>query len=104
MEYLLHIIIMVNIYVLLALSANLPVGMANLLSICLGGVLWARCVFQRVVSTSISASVCRRGCHSHAPRQAVERLGFVCTPLITSSTPLKSEKITLALLPVRRDF
>lgn len=34
MEYLLHIIIMINIYVLLVLSANLPVGMANLLSIC----------------------------------------------------------------------
>ena len=34
MEYLLHIIIMVNIYVLLVLSANLPVGLANLLSIC----------------------------------------------------------------------
>lgn len=34
MEYLLHIVIMVNIYVLLVLAANLPVGMANLLSIC----------------------------------------------------------------------
>ena len=34
MEYLLHIIIMLNIYILLVLSANLPVGLANLLSIC----------------------------------------------------------------------
>jgi branched-chain amino acid transport system permease protein len=34
MEYVLHIIIMLNIYVLLVLSANLPVGLANLLSIC----------------------------------------------------------------------
>ncbi len=34
MEYILHIIIMINIYVMLVLSANLPVGMANLLSMC----------------------------------------------------------------------
>lgn len=34
MEYLLHIIIMLNIYVILVLSANLPAGMANLLSMC----------------------------------------------------------------------
>jgi len=34
MEYLLHIVIMLNIYILLVLSANLPVGLANLLSIC----------------------------------------------------------------------
>jgi len=34
MEYLLHIIIMLNIYIMLVLSANLPVGLANLLSIC----------------------------------------------------------------------
>lgn len=34
MEYILHIIIMLNIYILLVLSANLPVGLANLLSIC----------------------------------------------------------------------
>jgi len=34
MEYILHILIMLNIYVLLVLSANLPVGLANLLSIC----------------------------------------------------------------------
>lgn len=34
MEYLLHIIIMLNIYILLVLSANFPVGLANLLSIC----------------------------------------------------------------------
>lgn len=30
MEYILHVIIMLNIYVLLVLSANLPIGMANL--------------------------------------------------------------------------
>lgn len=34
MEYILHIIIMLNIYILLVLSANLPIGMANLLSMC----------------------------------------------------------------------
>jgi len=34
MEYILHIIIMLNIYILLVLSANLPVGLANMLSIC----------------------------------------------------------------------
>jgi len=34
MEYILHILIMLNIYILLVLSANLPVGLANLLSIC----------------------------------------------------------------------
>ncbi len=34
MEYLLHLIIMLNIYIILVLSANLPVGMANLLSMC----------------------------------------------------------------------
>lgn len=34
MEYILHILIMINIYTILVLSANLPVGMANLLSIC----------------------------------------------------------------------
>ena len=34
MEYIFHIIIMINIYVMLVLSANLPVGMANLLSMC----------------------------------------------------------------------
>ena len=33
-EYILHIVIMLNIYILLVLSANLPVGLANLLSIC----------------------------------------------------------------------
>lgn len=34
MEYILHIIIMLNIYIVLVLSANLPIGMANLLSMC----------------------------------------------------------------------
>lgn len=34
MEYILHIVIMINIYVMLVLSANLPVGMANLLTMC----------------------------------------------------------------------
>jgi len=34
MEYILHIIIMLNIYILLVLSANFPTGLANLLSIC----------------------------------------------------------------------
>ena len=34
MEYLLHIAIMLNIYVLLVLAANLPVGLSNLLSVC----------------------------------------------------------------------
>jgi branched-chain amino acid transport system permease protein len=34
MEYILHIVIMLNIYILLVLSTNLPVGLANLLSIC----------------------------------------------------------------------
>lgn len=34
MEYILHIIIMLNIYILLILSANLPTGLANLLSLC----------------------------------------------------------------------
>lgn len=33
MEYILHIGIMINIYVLLVLSANLPIGMANLLTL-----------------------------------------------------------------------
>jgi len=33
MEYLLHIIIMINIYIVLVLSANLPIGMANLLTL-----------------------------------------------------------------------
>lgn len=34
MEYLLHIVIMLNIYIILVLSANLPAGMANLLTMC----------------------------------------------------------------------
>ena len=34
MEYILHIVIMLNIYILLVLSANLPIGMANLLTMC----------------------------------------------------------------------
>ncbi len=34
MEYVLHIIIMLNIYIILVLSANLPIGMANLLTMC----------------------------------------------------------------------
>ena len=34
MEYILHIVIMLNIYILLVLSVNLPIGMANLLSMC----------------------------------------------------------------------
>ena len=34
MEYLLHIIIMLDIYVMLVLSANLTIGMANLLTLC----------------------------------------------------------------------
>ena len=34
MEYLFHIIIMLNIYIMLTLSANLTVGMANLLTMC----------------------------------------------------------------------
>jgi len=33
MEYILHIIIILNIYILLVLSANLPIGMSNLLSV-----------------------------------------------------------------------
>ena len=34
MEYLYHIIIMLNIYIMLTLSANLTIGMANLLTMC----------------------------------------------------------------------
>ena len=34
MEYLLHIGIMLCIYIILVLSANLTVGMANLLTLC----------------------------------------------------------------------
>ena len=34
MEYLFHIIIMLNIYIMLTLSANLTIGMANLLTMC----------------------------------------------------------------------
>ena len=34
MEYILHIVIMICIYAVLVLSANLPVGMANLLTMC----------------------------------------------------------------------
>lgn len=34
MEYILHIIIMFAIYTILVLSANLPIGMANLLTMC----------------------------------------------------------------------
>ena len=34
MEYILHIIIMLSIYVILVLSANLPVGMAKMLTMC----------------------------------------------------------------------
>lgn len=34
MEYILHIAIMICIYVVLVLSANLPIGMANLLTMC----------------------------------------------------------------------
>lgn len=34
MEYILHIIIMLGIYVILVLSANLPVGMAKMLTMC----------------------------------------------------------------------
>lgn len=33
MEYILHIVIMINIYIMLVLSANLPIGMANLLTL-----------------------------------------------------------------------
>ena len=34
MEYLVHILIMINIYIILVLSANLLVGLSNLLSLC----------------------------------------------------------------------
>ncbi len=34
MDYILHIGVMLNIYILLVLSANLPIGLANLLSMC----------------------------------------------------------------------
>ena len=34
MEYVFHILIMLNIYILLVLSANLTIGMANLLTMC----------------------------------------------------------------------
>ena len=34
MEYVFHIVIMLNIYVMLVLSANLTIGMANLLTMC----------------------------------------------------------------------
>lgn len=34
MEYILHIIIMLSIYVIMVLSANLPAGMANMLTMC----------------------------------------------------------------------
>ncbi|MCH5310909.1 MAG: branched-chain amino acid ABC transporter permease [Prevotella sp.] len=34
MDYILHIIIMFAIYIMLVLSANLPIGMANLLTMC----------------------------------------------------------------------
>lgn len=34
MEYFFHIVIMLNIYILLVLSANLTIGMANLLTMC----------------------------------------------------------------------
>ena len=35
MEYVFHIIIMLNIYIMLVLSANLTIGVANLLTLCL---------------------------------------------------------------------
>lgn len=34
MEYIFHIVIMLNIYIMLVLSANLTIGMANLLTLC----------------------------------------------------------------------
>lgn len=34
MGYILHIVIMLNIYIMLVLSANLPIGMARLLTMC----------------------------------------------------------------------
>ena len=34
MEYVFHIVIMINIYIMLVLSANLTIGMANLLTMC----------------------------------------------------------------------
>lgn len=34
MEYIFHIVIMLNIYIILALSANLTIGLANLLTMC----------------------------------------------------------------------
>ena len=34
MEYIFHIVIMLNIYIMLVLSANLTIGMANLLTMC----------------------------------------------------------------------
>ncbi len=34
MEYIFHIVIMLNIYIILVLSANLTIGMANLLTMC----------------------------------------------------------------------
>ena len=34
MEYVFHIIIMLNIYIMLVLSANLTIGVANLLTMC----------------------------------------------------------------------
>lgn len=36
MDYLLHIAIMVNIYIILVLAANLPAGMSGLMSLCQG--------------------------------------------------------------------
>ena len=34
MEYIFHIVIMLNIYIMLVLSANLTIGLANLLTMC----------------------------------------------------------------------
>lgn len=36
MDYLLHIAIMANIYIILVLAANLPAGMSGLMSLCQG--------------------------------------------------------------------
>lgn len=92
MEYILHIIIMLNIYILLTLSANLPTGLANLLSIC-------QAAFYGIGAYFSAYFLLRWNLPFTTVALAVMALTGICSLVVAfASTRLKGDYFVLATL------
>lgn len=76
MEYILHVIIMLNIYILLVLSANLPIGMANLLTMCQAAFYGIGAYISAFFSDAVRLAFYRGHTYCHDPYGAVQLRGI----------------------------